>query len=338
MIYEINALDIETYNCEGGKIVPICVCFLLDNSFYQEYYEDDRDLILSTIKKIFIRSRNIDTIIYVHNINYDGCIVIDSLTRQNEFKFESLIRDNSIYSILIKNKDSSKRILIKCSYKIIPRSLNSIAQVFGLGKKMIFPHSFSRRDNLFYVGEVPSEEYFRNYEEYLYLKNNINKFDFKEYILDYCKNDLIITSRFVEIVKEISRKRGVNLDKIFSSPSLSIKIFMKNYSKNKISYNLNSSEKKMIRNSYFGGRCEVYGNPSENEHVFHYDFTGMYAQCMGEKFPYGRCFIIENPKNISDPGFYYIEYISDINIPVLPHRSNINNKLMFTNGVNKGFF
>ena len=149
---------------------------------------------------------------------------------------------------------------------------------------------------------------------------------------------MIITSKFVEIIKEISKKKNINLDNIFSSPSLSIKIFIKNYSKNKISFNLKSTEKKMIKNSYFGGRCEVYGNPSKKEKIFHYDFSGMYAQCMTEKFPYGNCYIIENPKNLLNPGFYYIEYISNNFIPVLPHRSNINNKLMFTNGLNKGFF
>jgi hypothetical protein len=149
---------------------------------------------------------------------------------------------------------------------------------------------------------------------------------------------LIITSKFVEIIKEISKKKNINLDNIFSSPSLSIKIFIKNYSKNKISFNLKSTEKKMIKNSYFGGRCEVYGNPLKKEKIFHYDFSGMYAQCMTEKFPYGNCYIIENPKNLLDPGFYYIEYISNNFIPVLPHRSNINNKLMFINGLNKGFF
>ena len=338
MSYKTNTLDIETFNCDKGKIIPICICFLIENYFYYEYYVENQDLILLSIKKIFLKSKNKELIIYVHNINFDGYLIIESLTKQKQFKFKSLIRENSIYSIIIEDYKSSNKILIKCSYKIIPRSLNNIAEVFKLGKKMIFPHSFSSKKNLFYVGEIPEKKYFKNEEEYLYLKNNIKEFNFKEYILEYCKNDLIITSKFVEIIKEISKKRGINLDNIFSSPSLSIKIFIKNYSKNKISFNLKSTEKKMIKNSYFGGRCEVYGNPSYKEKIFHYDFSGMYAQCMLEKFPYGKCFILENPKNLLNPGFYYIEYISNNFIPVLPHRSNINNKLMFTNGLNKGFF
>jgi len=338
MIYKTNSLDIETFNSNKGKIIPICVCFLLENIFYYEYHNENEDLILLSLKKIFLKSDSMEIIIYVHNINFDGYLIIESLTKQKEFKFESLIRENSIYSISIKDYKSKRKILLKCSYKIIPRSLDNIAKVFKIGKKMIFPHSFSSSENLFYVGEIPNKTYFKNNEDYSYFENNIKEFNFKEYILEYCKNDLIITSKFVEIIKEISKKKNINLDNIFSSPSLSIKIFIKNYSKNKISFNLKSTEKKMIKNSYFGGRCEVYGNPLKKEKIFHYDFSGMYAQCMTEKFPYGNCYIIENPKNLLDPGFYYIEYISNNFIPVLPHRSNINNKLMFTNGLNKGFF
>ena len=338
MIYKTNTLDIETFNCIKGKIVPICVCFLIENIFYNEYFIEGKDIILSSLKTIFFKSKNKTIIVYVHNINFDGYLIIESLTKQKELKFKSLIRDNSIYSITIEDNKMSKKIIIKCSYKIIPRSLSNIAEVFKLGEKTIFPHLFSSKENLFYIGEVPEIKYFKNIEEYFYFKKNIINFNFKECILEYCKNDLIITSKFVEIIEEISKKKGINLDTIFSSPSLSIKIFIKNYSKNKISFNLKSTEKKMIKNSYFGGRCEVYGNPSTKEKIFHYDFTGMYAQCMTEKFPYGKCYIIENPKNLTIPGFYYIEYFSDNFIPVLPHRSNIDNKLMFTNGLNKGFF
>lgn len=338
MIYKTNSLDIETFNSNKGKIIPICVCFLLENIFYYEYYNENEDLILLSIKKIFLKSDSAEIIIYIHNINFDGYLIIESLTKQKEFKFESLIRENSIYSIYIKDYKSKRKILLKCSYKIIPRSLDNIAKVFKIGKKMVFPHSFSSNENLFYIGEIPNKTYFKNNEDYSYFENNIKEFNFKEYILEYCKNDLIITSKFVEIVKEISKKKSINLDNIFSSPSLSIKIFIKNYSKNKISFNLKSTEKKMIKNSYFGGRCEVYGNALKKEKIFHYDFSGMYGQCMTEKFPYGNCYIIENPKNLLNPGFYYIEYISNNFIPVLPHRSNINNKLMFTNGLNKGFF
>jgi hypothetical protein len=130
----------------------------------------------------------------------------------------------------------------------------------------------------------------------------------------------------------------VNIDKIYSCPSLSLKIFIKKYNKKTLSFNIKTSDKEKIRKSYFGGRCEVYGNPKINEHIFHFDFSGMYAQCMMEKFPYGESILINNPKDFYRPGFYFIRYFSNINIPVLPHKSKLNNKLMFVNGENSGLF
>ena len=64
----------------------------------------------------------------------------------------------------------------------------------------------------------------------------------------------------------------------------------------------------------------------------------MYGQCMSESFPYGSTFLQKNPKDFSKPGFYFIEYYSSLNIPILPHKSYLNNKLLFTNGYNSGLF
>lgn len=89
----------------------------------------------------------------------------------------------------------------------------------------------------------------------------------------------------------------------------------------------------LVRPAYYGGRCEVYGNPYEDEKIFHFDFSGMYGLCMQEKFPHGKYKIIENDFNLEIPGFYCIEFYSnDLYIPVLPHHRLKNNKLMFTNG------
>jgi len=203
---------------------------------------------------------------------------------------------------------------------------------------MIFPHLFSNKENLFYVGELPEIKYFYKNDDYFELKANNSIFNFKDYSIKYCMNDVIITSKFVQILKDIVKTYGIDVDKIYSAPSLSLKIFIKKYNKNKISFRMKKSEKDLIRNSYFGGRCEVYGNPKENEHVVHFDFSGMYAQCMMEKFPFGKIYIENTPTNFQKPGFYYIEYECYINMPVLPHRSKLNGKLMFVNGLNKGLF
>jgi hypothetical protein len=59
---------------------------------------------------------------------------------------------------------------------------------------------------------------------------------------------------------------------------------------------------------------------------------------MLEKFPHGKTYLDKNCRNIDKPGFYYITYNSEFNIPVLPHKNKLNGKLMFTNGENEGLF
>jgi hypothetical protein len=79
----------------------------------------------------------------------------------------------------------------------------------------------------------------------------------------------------------------------------------------------------------------VFGNPKNDENIYHYDFSGMYASVMLEKYPFGR--IIEKTENFdieNEPGFYHIEIESNGKIPVLPIRDE--HKLIFPNGIITG--
>jgi len=336
MYSDINALDIETFTDDKGKITPFCICYLINKKMYSNYYNNE-NIILNAFKKIFNLCNNEIITIYVHNINFDGYLILEVLSKQNMMTFDVLIKNNSLYSITVIM--DNKKLLIKCSYKIIPKSLNSISKAFKISDKLPFPHLFSNKNNLFYKGSIPDLIYFKTDDEYELLKKiNGSFFDFKEYTEKYCQNDVNITSIFIKKIEDIVKKYNINFDKVFSAPSLSLKIFIKKFNKNKLSFNLKLKDKELIKNSYFGGRCEVYGNPQNSEYVNHFDFSGMYGLCMLENFPYGNSYIIEKPKNLDKAGFYYIEYYSNIDIPVLPHKSKLNNKLMFTNGFNKGIF
>jgi hypothetical protein len=63
-----------------------------------------------------------------------------------------------------------------------------------------------------------------------------------------------------------------------------LKIFNKNFNYQKIPLKLNKNLDSVLRESYFGGRVEVFGNTDEK--IYHYDFPGMYGFCMQEKFPF----------------------------------------------------
>lgn len=315
--------------------MPYCIAYIIKTKIYCEYYEKAENIIKKSIDNIFNLSST-ESIIYVHNINFDGLLIINEISKFDDIEIKSLIRNMNIYTITLrKNK---KKIVFKCSYKLLPESLEKIAIIFNEKKKMIFPHDFSSEKNLNYIGDIPEEKYFKNKKEYLLFKENNDKFEFKKKSIEYCKRDVVITSNFINKIKKISKNYKINIDKIYSAPSLSFKIFEKNFNNRKISFNIKSSLDEILRTSYFGGRCEVYGNPYDTDFIHYYDFSGMYGQCMLEKFPYGKLYLEHNNKTIENPGFYYIIYKSEMYIPILPHKNKNNGKLLFTNGINEGLF
>ena len=106
--------------------------------------------------------------------------------------------------------------------------------------------------------------------------------------------------KIIEIIKEFK----INIKHVYSGPSLALKIFIKNFNKNKISFMESGFYDKLVRKAYYGGRCEVYGNPVSAEYIYHYDFSGMYAQCMQEKFAFGKYIIKTDGFDLEKPGFY----------------------------------
>lgn len=333
----INSYDIETFVNKDKKIIPYCVCFIFKKKYFSVYYDINKDIILESLNLIFSLNLNTKNILYIHNLNFDGIIILSSLSLNNIYKFESFIRDGSIYSILVFNKNST--VEFKCSYKILPLSLKKISNSFKICNKLTFPYKFSSEKNLNYIGDVPNPSFFNSLEDYFAFKNlNKGNFNFKEYSIIYCKRDVEIVSLFIKNLNKILSDIKINITKSYSAPSLSLKIFESKFNIKKIRLTQNNFIDKYIRSSYFGGRCEIYGNPYPNEYIYHFDFSGMYSQCMLEKFCFGKYRIKTNCKEIKNPGFYHIEFYSDVDIPILPHHNLINNKLLFTNGEMSGIY
>ena len=227
----------------------------------------------------------------------------------------------------------------KCSYKILPLSLKKIGEIFNIGVKTVFPYTFVNYQNLYYSGALPDAKYFNSLEEYEEFSKYREKFNLKEDSIKYCKNDVKLTILFLKELNFILKEFKIPLISSFSAPSLSLKIFIKKFNKNKIITSPNHLLEKFARKSYYGGRCEVYGNPYENDKIFHFDFSGMYAQCMRENFPIGKYKLNMNLKDITLAGIYWIQYqSSEMEFPILPHHRKSDGKLMFTNGINEGAF
>lgn len=246
----------------------------------------------------------------MHNLNYDARIIIENikLNSKNIKKAYIIEKENNIYSISF--KINKKKIEFRCSYKMIPISIKKIAEKFNISEK--------KKDINFNIISW----------EWLEKKENISL------VKKYCKNDVVILKKSLEKFREEVLNNysiDIYIENIYSLSSLSHKIFFENFNKYKVKSD-EQTHTNIIRQAYFGGRCEVFGNLKENEDMYYFDFESMYPTCQAEeKFPIEEGTYIINPKKINF-GIYNIDFISNINIPVLPVKHN--NKLLFPNGKN----
>src|SRR5579875_2988694 len=101
----INAYDIETFiDKKTHKHIAYCVVFLLNKQYYTFYY-NEKDIVAQSVQKMFDLVKK-NEIFYVHNLNFDGMLILNSLSNQSIIKFDVFIRDLNIYSIslLYRNK------------------------------------------------------------------------------------------------------------------------------------------------------------------------------------------------------------------------------------------
>lgn len=324
-------MDIETFNDEKGKINAYCICFIINNEFYYFWYE--KDIWKKFFEKISELSNHKEIEIYTHNINFDGYVIIDYLKETNIF-FDWFIRDLNLYWIKISYLKTI--IKIRCSYKIIPISVSKLGEMIGF-KKLIFPYKFVNLETLSYIGKIPKEEYFNSKKEYILFKEDIKIFNLKEIAINYCKRDIEIVQKvLIEIIKIINLYDKKIINKSFSFSSISYKIYLKKFDKYEIKDNRpNLTEYNYYKNAYYGGRCEVFGNPEEGDIIHYFDFTGMYSQCMLEKFPIGKPIFKEKNLDYNKIGFHTIKFKVSAYLPFLPFRLN---KLMFPNGIMIGTY
>lgn len=330
----MNVMDIETLSCEKtGRVIPYCICLRLDNEYFSFWYDDNKNLVISFLENITEFSKNNTVEIFTHNINFDGFVIIDAI-KDTGIYYDLYIKDYNLYWISI--IFLKIKILIRCSYKIIPISVYSMGLMLGFPKG-VFPYKFSSISNLTYIGPIPSSDYFNSYDDYVYFCDNNKFFDFKKTSIDYCLRDIEIVYKVLKEVIYIINFYGPNLIKnSFSFSSIAYKIYVRKYDKwdvDKIKNNKFSHQ--YIKESYYGGRCEVFGNPCSGKKVHYFDFSGMYSQCMLQKFPIGPGRFIINNLDVKKIGFHAIKFSCDNYLPFLPYRVD---KLMFCNGVMSGVF
>lgn len=273
-------------------MIPYCLVIWLEGKYKCFYGIDCINNFLSFIFKK-------DIIIYCHNLTFDGGIILSSIDETITIK-NSIFLWGNIYSFtLYKN---GKNIMFKCSSKFLPLKLKDIGKLIN-ENKLDFDYNVVNHNN--YMNE-----------------------DIIKKTIEYCQQDVNITKKFMTIIFENFREYEKNFHtKCFSISKLSISVFLHIYPKNKIF--ADTEEDSILRYGNYGGRCEVFGNLRQGEKLYHFDFSGMYANRLSEEYPVGKGKLVKNIDFKNQPGIYCVHVISNMYIPILPLRLD---KLYFPNG------
>lgn len=227
----------------------------------------------------------------------------------NLFKIDNnstILRCGNIYALGIVHNNAI--IHFRCSAKILPLELGVIAEKLNLPKKLELDHS---KITLEYI-KSPSA---------------------KSIIRSYCERDATIVHRFMF-------KIGICLNNYipqwwihaYSISGIAIMIFKNHFNKFNIPFSIDITLDESLRPAYYGGRCEIFGNPYIDEKIFHFDFSGMYTNTLKESYPYGKYIKKIKPTSIDYPGFYSVSVYSNLSVPILPYRDPLTGKLLFPNG------
>jgi hypothetical protein len=83
---DINIFDCETYE-KNNNVNIYCICYSIKNEIYSIYKKNSEDIVLSFLNDVINKSSNNKTVFYVHNINFDGMLIMESVFNNN-LKFD----------------------------------------------------------------------------------------------------------------------------------------------------------------------------------------------------------------------------------------------------------
>ena len=187
--FEIPALKAITLDCEtyleksidrNGNIVEthklLSICFydgINSFQFYKTDYSSINEMLDSCFNLIFdIKYK--DYTIYIHNgARFDLVLLLNFLLNREDITIgnDVIYKNGQFIQLIITKKfnilkDGKERTVrakfkINDSYLILMNSLAKLGKSFNVEtQKDVFPHSFVNENNLNYIGEVPSYNYF----------------------------------------------------------------------------------------------------------------------------------------------------------------------------------
>lgn len=296
---------------------PLCIAYTLNNKYFFEWIEEASP----TKACFFILNNFIDnTCYYAHNLLFDFLLIFEPILSL-KIKYSWVFINHNLYEVIIYYKN--KKIILRCSHKLIPFPLHQFYPTLSNNKKLYFPYEILSNWN----GNLACNTF--PLIEAMFYNINLN-----EYIKMYALNDIqILNEGLFNFFLSLKNLNIPFTKKNMSCSSISFNFYFKNF--NKINFDTNKNYKEILNQAYFGGKCEVYGNSKDCEKILHFDFSGMYFHCMQEELPYDDFYLKNENFNLNEPGFYYVNIEYYNKFPILPLKTD---KLYFKEGKISGWY
>ena len=226
---------------------------------------------------------------YAHNLGrFDSIFIFKSLIQNKNVSIIPIWKDNAIISLKIKYNKIS--ITLWDSLQLISGSLDSILKSFNCKiQKGHFPYEFVKNNNLYYIGDKPSINFYNNISELEYKSISTNNWDLKEETIKYLKSDLQgLLEALIKFNNNIYNKYSLNITKFKTLPSLAITSYFSSYIPDNLKKDIKVIKGEIERDlitSYFGGNVDVFINKISSG--YHYDINSQYPKAMLIDMPIG---------------------------------------------------
>lgn len=310
-----GVFDIETFidmDSSGNSYSRVFalgfVCNMSNVSMYYltDYFnntaEASNKLVLKCLDEMLIPEYN-NFIFYVHNLGrfdiiFLQKILLDYNIVEEKYYLKPLYRDSKIIRLIVSVYKNKKQIKISFvdSLNLLNNSLETLCIDFNVNtSKGIFPYSFVNKDNLNYIGNTPTINYYpKNINSELYYSNITTNWSLRDETLKYLEKDLLsLLEILYKFQEHLWIDHNIEMTESLTISSLARTKFLKYYLKDSVIPLINQNNIfQFIYASYYGGITEVYKPYGYN--LNYLDVNSLYPFAAKNPMPGNNCFWIES--------------------------------------------